>query len=60
MNTMTEEEIRIRAYELWESAGQPDGESSMDVFWYQAEKQLLDENASENQTVMNGEPARLD
>jgi Protein of unknown function (DUF2934) len=60
MNTMTEEEIRIRAYELWQSAGQPDGQSNMNVFWYEAEKQLLDENASENQTVMNGEPARLD
>jgi Protein of unknown function (DUF2934) len=59
MNTMTEEEIRIRAYELWQSAGQPNGHS-MDGFWYQAEKQLLDENARENQTAMNGEPARLD
>ena len=33
------EEIRIRAYQLWKDAGEPDGRS--DAFWYQAEKELL-------------------
>lgn len=49
MNTLSEEEIRIRAYVLWEAAGQPNGKS-MDMFWYEAEKQLLDENAREDRT----------
>ncbi|WP_316396942.1 DUF2934 domain-containing protein [Bradyrhizobium sp. 33ap4] len=34
-----EEEIRTRAYKLWQEAGQPHGE--MDNFWYRAEKELL-------------------
>lgn len=62
MNTLTEEEIRIRAYVLWEAAGQPDGNGSMDVYWYLAEKQLLDENATEGQASQapksfNGAPS---
>jgi hypothetical protein len=40
----TEEEIRTRAFHLWKSAGEPDGK--MDRFWYQAEKQLLNERAA--------------
>ena len=36
---MTEEDIRKRAYQLWKSAGNPDD------FWYQAEKEILKENA---------------
>jgi hypothetical protein len=35
------EEIRIRAYQLWKDAGEPDGRS--EAFWYQAEKELLRE-----------------
>jgi hypothetical protein len=39
MSQLTEEAIRSRAYELWQRAGEPHGK--MDVFWYQAEKELL-------------------
>jgi hypothetical protein len=38
MGSPTEERIRIRAYELWELAGQPRGRD--DEFWYQAEKEI--------------------
>ena len=41
----TEEEIRTRAYHLWNAAGEPDG--TMDRFWYMAEKELLAENSDE-------------
>ncbi len=39
----TEDEIRIRAYHLWKTAGEPDG--TMDRFWYRAESELLQERA---------------
>jgi hypothetical protein len=35
----TDNEIRTRAFELWEDAGRPDGE--MDRFWYAAKEELL-------------------
>ena len=38
---LTEEDIRSRAYILWEKAGQPAGQ--MDDFWYEAEKELIAE-----------------
>jgi hypothetical protein len=34
----TEQQIRVRAHELWEEAGKPDGQQ--DEFWHKAEKQL--------------------
>ena len=37
------EDIRARAYQLWQAGGEPDGE--MDHFWYQAEKEMLAERA---------------
>lgn len=33
-----EDDIRARAYKLWEEAGKPEGR--MDEFWYEAERQL--------------------
>jgi DUF2934 family protein len=39
------EDIRARAYQLWQAAGQPEGE--MDRFWYEAEKQLLAERTDQ-------------
>jgi hypothetical protein len=39
------EDIRARAYQLWQAGGEPDGE--MDHFWYQAEKELLAERADQ-------------
>jgi hypothetical protein len=40
---LTEEDIRKRAYRLWKSAGKSIG--NPDDFWYQAEKEILKENA---------------
>jgi hypothetical protein len=34
MSDLSEEEIRKRAYELWNGAGEPSGK--MDTFWYEA------------------------
>jgi hypothetical protein len=39
------EDIRARAYQLWQVAGQPEGE--MDRFWYEAEKQLVAERSDQ-------------
>lgn len=41
----TAEEIRHRAFQLWQEAGEPEGKS--DAFWYQAEQELLSEESSE-------------
>lgn len=41
MASLTEEDIRSRAYLLWEKAGQPAGQ--MDNLWYEAERQLIAE-----------------
>ena len=38
MSKPTEEQIRVRAHELWEQAGKPEGRE--DEFWHQAEKEL--------------------
>jgi hypothetical protein len=46
MRTLTEEDIRARAYTLWKAAGKYN--TKMDAFWYQAEKELLADRASEN------------
>ena len=40
MSEIPEHEIRKKAYELWESAGRPEG-SDQD-FWLEAERQLKD------------------
>jgi len=34
----TEEQIRKRAFELWEQAGKPEGRE--DEFWHQAQREL--------------------
>ena len=39
MADLTEEDIRTRAFQLWKDAGEPD--AMMETFWYQAEKELL-------------------
>jgi len=40
MSIPSEEQIRIRAHQLWEIAGQPDGRE--DEFWHEAERELKD------------------
>jgi len=34
----TDDQIRLRAHQLWEQAGKPDGRE--DEFWHQAEREL--------------------
>ena len=38
MSEADSDEIRARAYKLWEEAGKPEGQ--IDEFWYKAEEQL--------------------
>lgn len=40
MPTPTEEQIRIRAHQLWDLAGRPEGRE--DEFWHEAERELKD------------------
>jgi Protein of unknown function (DUF2934) len=47
MPGLTEEDVRNRAYEIWKSAGEPSG--TMDAFWYEAEKQLLEERSKQGE-----------
>jgi hypothetical protein len=42
-----EEEIRTRAHQLWQAAGEPHG--SMDAFWYEAERELLKKSAKNSE-----------
>jgi hypothetical protein len=44
MTNLTEEEIRIRAYDIWVEAGKPHGRH--EEFWLQAEKELGHEDKS--------------
>jgi len=44
MNNPIEEQIRLRAHELWEAAGKPKGQE--DAFWYQAEREIKDRAAN--------------
>ncbi|WP_407150529.1 DUF2934 domain-containing protein [Bradyrhizobium sp. ORS 86] len=45
MRNLTEQDIRSRAYALWQAAGEP-ADTKMDYFWYEAEKELLRERAA--------------
>jgi hypothetical protein len=40
----TDEQIRERAYQLWEKLGKPEGRT--DEFWHRAEQELLNEERS--------------
>ena len=33
--------IQVRAYELWEQGGKPDGNAASERFWCEAEKEIL-------------------
>jgi hypothetical protein len=45
MHEPTEKEIMERAYEIWERNGRPEGREN--DFWYQAEQELRNVNASD-------------
>jgi hypothetical protein len=47
MPGLEEEEVRSRAYKLWQQAGEP--RDKMDTFWYEAEKQLLAERSEQGE-----------
>jgi hypothetical protein len=42
--SISDQEIRIRAYRLWDAAGRPNGRS--EEFWEQAYQQLIAERQS--------------
>lgn len=44
MNRRIDETVAVRAYELWEQAGKPQGRD--EEFWHLAEQQLLNEDKS--------------
>jgi Protein of unknown function (DUF2934) len=47
-----EDQIRIRAHQLWEAAGSPEGRE--DEFWHEAERELKDgttDNPDENSST---------
>jgi len=41
MRQFTDDDVRTRAFRLWEEAGKPD--KKMNDFWYKAERQLREE-----------------
>lgn len=47
MAGLSEDEIRLRAYELWESAGKPAGRAH--EFWRRAENELLKETREQGE-----------
>jgi len=56
MPNLSQEDIRIRAYELWRAAGEPSGD--METFWFEAEKQLMAER-SQTDELTPGMPDNL-
>lgn len=48
--TINEEErcclIRVRAYDLWEQAGKPDGHAVSQRFWCEAEQEVMASHAT--------------
>jgi hypothetical protein len=55
-NVSREEKIRVRAYELWEKSGSPEGRA--DEYWEQARAQI-DEEESEDDGNGTGGNSRL-
>jgi Protein of unknown function (DUF2934) len=53
MRSPTEEQIRERAYQLWEAAGKP--EDREQEFWYQAEGELKTETGEASQASIPDE-----
>lgn len=45
MKPFDDNDVRHRAFLLWEKAGKPD--RSMDEFWYEAERQLREEQTKQ-------------
>jgi hypothetical protein len=54
MEKPTEEQIRVRAYVLWELAGKPDGREH--EFWHEAEKEIKREMSDVSAIAQRPEP----
>ena len=54
MEKSMNEKIRVRAHELWELAGKPDGRR--DEFWYEAEREINRELRDLNAIAQRPEP----
>jgi hypothetical protein len=46
MTNPTDDQIRERAHQLWESAGRPEGRE--EEFWFEAERELTNGAAPDN------------
>ena len=51
MSTAIEERIRVRAHQLWELAGKPEGRQ--DEFWHEAERELSTDPAANSEEASN-------
>jgi hypothetical protein len=49
MNRRIDEAVAVRAYELWEKAGKPEGRD--EEFWRLAEEQLRNEESSHTRPI---------
>jgi hypothetical protein len=54
MEESLKEQIRVRAHELWELAGKPDGRH--EEFWYEAEKEIKRESEDLSAIAQRPEP----
>jgi hypothetical protein len=54
MDESMKEQIRIRAHELWEQAGRPDGRE--EEFWYEAERDITREMEDGSAIAQRPEP----
>lgn len=53
-----EDQIKDRAYQLWDEAGQPEGREQ--EFWYQAERELAERELSgDDEADTSAEPSIL-
>lgn len=57
MTDISEDDIRIRAYALWEADGRPDG--SQDAHWLEALRQLSEENKTADSVAEPTSPLSL-
>lgn len=51
MKPFDDDDVRNRAFYLWEQAGRPSGK--MDDFWYEAERQLEEEQKDDQSKKPN-------
>lgn len=49
MKTLTDADVRLRAYLKWEAAGRPNllSNEERNLFWFAAQRELLEESSTE-------------